>query len=302
MIKIIRMYPSDFIVTLILKTVVYGGKNDKNIDCVYLKHPEYSPRKLRRENIPNCEGSCIRLLILSDSHEAHHLLKVLPECDVFIHCGDILTISRLLSKNAGIKRLKMFNEWLGTIPAKAKIVIAGNHDNPIEVMGKDKSKELFTNAIYLENDKIKIGNISIWGTPLSHGSSSNKAFQSKRFETATEKECPESVDILITHGQCPELESKIKHKIHLWGHNHNSYGIRFPGDILNNQPVPSLSICSPIMNGSFSLKNSPIVIDIPMDMSDVSIPSRDEVKINDSFGVSSFTSSRKMKSSRIFPV
>jgi hypothetical protein len=72
------------------------------------------------------------------------------------------------------------------------------------------------------------------------------------------------VDILITHGHCAELESKIDHKIHIWGHAHNAYGIRFPGEYLRNEPIKSLSICAPIMDKSYNLSHLPIILDVPI--------------------------------------
>jgi predicted phosphohydrolase len=50
----------------------------------------------------------------------HRMVEV-PDGDVFIHAGDITM--------AGEESIiKDFDDWLGTLPHKHKIVICGNHD------------------------------------------------------------------------------------------------------------------------------------------------------------------------------
>ena len=46
---------------------------------------------------------------------------MLPKGDVIIHAGDFTSIG-------GIKEVKDFRDWFGSLPYKYKIVIAGNHD------------------------------------------------------------------------------------------------------------------------------------------------------------------------------
>ena len=51
-------------------------------------------------------------------------------------------------------------------------------------------------------------------------------------------------------------------RLHLWGHSHNSYGIRKPGEVDRDQKLEALSVCAPTMNGTFQLAHHPVVIDI----------------------------------------
>jgi hypothetical protein len=141
--------------------------------------------------------------------------------------------------------------------------IGGNHDLFVELLGSHEMKSLLPSATYLENEKFQIGNLTCYATPLSSGKSSNKAFQSKEFKKKTLESTPDKVDLLITHGHCAEIEAIVDHKVHIWGHAHNAYGIRFPGEYLRNEPIQSLSICAPIMDRHYNLSHLPIILDVP---------------------------------------
>ena len=214
------------------------------------------------EQLPIKDDGHTRILIISDTHERHEKLS-LPAADVLIHCGDVLMTSKFVSEKTGIEKLHSFNQWLSTIQCKKKLVIGGNHDTVMERIGREAVQTILTNAIYVENELIEIEQLKLFGTPLSAGKSGNKAFQSKSFERKTIEDAPDKVDILLTHGHCPKLESKVQHSVHLWGHAHNSYGIRRPPSVLKGHPVRSLSICVPIMDKKFNPTYLPVVLDMP---------------------------------------
>ena len=214
--------------------------------------------------------------MVGDTHERHEGLGTFPECDIFVHCGDILMTGRFFSHKSAINKLVNFNQWLATIPAKKRIVVAGNHDKQILVMGKEETKKLLSNCEYLENEGTTYSKLRIWGTPASYGRSRNKAFQSKEFHTLTKEQCPHDVDILITHGSVPEIEEKVKHKLHFCGHNHNSYGVNHykstsssqdskdkNNKTMNNNDLPRFSLCAPVHDGHYRLKHLPMIIDVP---------------------------------------
>jgi predicted phosphodiesterase len=247
-----------------------GKKHSDTSKCLYLQHPDYTFSEKPRLDLPVRDADCIRVIIISDTHERHSELGPLPPCDLLIHCGDILMVNKFFSRKAAMKKLLHFNAWLGSCHAKECLVLGGNHDHLLEHLGKEEVQTILSNGKYLENESHSVGDLLLWGTPLSKGRSYNKAFQSREFYMRTLKEKPAEVDILITHGHCKEIVSNVKHKIHIWGHNHNSYGIRYAGDTLTTRkgklyPIQSLSICAPIMDGKFRLSNLPIIIDIPRD-------------------------------------
>lgn len=63
----------------------------------------------------------LRFVVASDTHCKHGEIPHIPPGDVFIHCGDFTTRGTLAE-------VSDFNAWLGTLPHKHKIVIAGNHE------------------------------------------------------------------------------------------------------------------------------------------------------------------------------
>jgi Icc-related predicted phosphoesterase len=107
---------------------------------------------------------------------------------------------------------------------------------------KEKT-ELFSNAIYLEDSYVTIENIKIYGSPWQPRFGKNWGFNLERGEELKEKweKIPDDIDILITHGPpesildktdqglsvgCDQLfefvMEKIKPKIHIFGHIHES--------------------------------------------------------------------------------
>jgi predicted phosphodiesterase len=251
----------DLLVTAILFFVLDKQHREQH-HFLYIRYPHQHHSKLSLSQIPDIPHNHTRIVVVSDTHDRHHGLSPLPPCDLFIHCGDILMTGRFFSQRSALKKLNHFNQWLGGIPAKQRVVIAGNHDKQIASLGLENTQHLLTNCKYLENTSMEYEGLSIWGTPLSKGKSPNRAFQSREFHSETIEKCPSRVDILITHGPLPEIESKVEHKLHLCGHNHNSYGIRHKASQHANKNY-ILSVCAPVHDGHFRLRHLPVIIDIP---------------------------------------
>ncbi len=181
----------------------------------------------------------MRIVCISDTHNLHNEIQI-PNGDILIHAGDFTSIGEK-------KNIIDFNSWLGNLPHKYKIVVAGNHDFYFET-APIEAKKLLTNAIYLENQGIKIEGLNIWGSPISPISpkfGGDWAFNIKRgLEIKKYWELiPNDVDLLITH--CPPfgildknefeenegckdlfdlLENKIKPLLHIFGHIHEAHG------------------------------------------------------------------------------
>jgi len=60
-----------------------------------------------------------------------------------------------------------FNRWLGELPHKHKIVIAGNHEMSLDSLKRrpEEIKALFTNALYLQDEEVNIEGLRIYGSP-----------------------------------------------------------------------------------------------------------------------------------------
>lgn len=206
----------------------------------------------------------IRIICISDSHSVHNDV-VVPDGDLLIHAGDSTIVGET-------KEITKFNEWLGSLPHKHKIIIAGNHDwlfqtNPL------LAKSLITNAIYLEDSSCEIMGFNIYGSPWQPWFF-DWAFNLPRGNALAEKwsKIPEKTDILITHGPpqsildvtprgefagCEELlkvVQKIKPRLHVFGHIHHSYGQMKKWDI------EFVNAC--VCDEAYDPTNAPIVIDL----------------------------------------
>ncbi len=171
----------------------------------------------------------------SDTHGMYRDIEI-PPADVFIHAGDITRYGKL-------SELNDFNDWLGELPHKYKIIIAGNHDWCFENDGK-RARAKITNAIYLEDESITIEGVKFYGSPWQPWFLS-WAFNLARGLTIKKKWdlIEADTDVLVTHGPphmildrvirgdehvgCEELAKaihRIKPKYHVFGHIHESYG------------------------------------------------------------------------------
>lgn len=71
---------------------------------------------------PEVPENKIRIVCMSDTHSlTHHIKFDIPDGDILIHAGDFTKCGKL-------DEVVEFNEWIGTLPHKHKIVIAGNHE------------------------------------------------------------------------------------------------------------------------------------------------------------------------------
>lgn len=99
----------------------------------------------------------MKLVCISDTHSLHWRLPAIPDGDVLIHAGDSLGQGTL-------ENIEELNEWLGTLPHRYKIVIAGNHDWAFQET-PELARQALTNAIYLEDSSVEIESIRFWGSP-----------------------------------------------------------------------------------------------------------------------------------------
>ena len=137
------------------------------------------------------------------------MLKV-PPGDVLLHAGDF---SNKGEEHDVIK----FNAFLGSLPHRYKIVIAGNHDLSFDTVeyGKklwknfahktkldsDKLKSSLTNALYLEDFGCEVNGIKIYGSPWQPAFF-DWGFNLPRGQALLDQwdKIPEDIDVLITHG------------------------------------------------------------------------------------------------------
>lgn len=210
----------------------------------------------------------MRLVCISDTHSLHRRIPKIPEGDVLIHAGDCLGAGTL-------DNVDDLNDWLGTLPHRYKIVVAGNHDWAFQET-PDLAREALTNAIYLEDSGVEIEGIRFWGSPWTP-TFLDWAFMLDRGQPLHDRwmQIPENTDVLITHGPpngvgdealmgfrcqnvgCVDLLHRIKHlslKAHIFGHIHEGYGKY----LLGKTQLINASTCT----ARYEPTNPPIVLDI----------------------------------------
>jgi len=187
----------------------------------------------------------LRFVCMSDTHsQTSRLTHSVPEGDVFIHAGDFTGRGQL-------EQVRAFNSWLGELPHKHKIVIAGNHELEWDSDSKDLKSEL-TNCTYLEDSSVEIHGLKIYGSPYQP-EFGRWAFNLERGQECLDKwnQIPSDTDILVTHGPplgfgdlckrgnragCVDLlhtvQQRVKPKYHVFGHIHEAYGLTSDGETI----------------------------------------------------------------------
>ena len=179
----------------------------------------------------------MKIVFISDTHGLHDDIVSLPPGDVLVHCGDS-------TMRGNLSELHHFNQWLGVLPYKHKIVIAGNHDWCF-YSRNDESRKLLTNAIYLQDESVTIDRIKFYGSPWQP-EFFDWAFNLPRAGNELKEkwdQIPDDTDVLITHGPPFNILDQVTHgnehvgctllldrvlkvqpKIHAFGHIHENGG------------------------------------------------------------------------------
>lgn len=160
----------------------------------------------------------IRFVCISDTHGKIEGSKLhMPSGDVLLHAGDF-------TQKGHMNEIQKFNSYLGALPYKVKVVIAGNHDltfddniteASLRTFGVQKStvesylserglksvKQMLTSAIYLEDSLVTVCGIKIYGAPWQPVFC-DWGFNLNRGEDILKKwqTIPADLDILMTHG------------------------------------------------------------------------------------------------------
>jgi Icc-related predicted phosphoesterase len=167
-----------------------------------------------------------------------------------------------------------FNAWLGSLPHKHKIVIAGNHDLLFEVRPTE-ARARITNAVYLEDSGVTLEGLNFWGSPVTpvFGDWAFVADRGAAIRRHWDK-IPDDTDVLVTHGPpfgtldkpdmltphlgCQELTKAVIRtmpRLHVFGHVHGGYGRE---SAWNNM----LLVNCAVLNEAYALTNQPTVVDL----------------------------------------
>ena len=184
----------------------------------------------------------LTIVCISDTHGFHDHTEV-PDGDILIHAGD-------LTKHGTLGDVTDFNAWLGTLPHRHKVVIAGNHDFCFQ-HEPELARSRLTNCVYLEDEAATIEGIRFYGSPWQPWFF-DWAFNLQRGPEIAAKWSliPDDTDILVTHGPplgfgdvtyrgesvgCADLLERIRvvrPKLHVCGHIHEAAGVARDGGTL----------------------------------------------------------------------
>ncbi len=168
--------------------------------------------------------------------------SLVPDADMLVVGGD-------LAGGGSLTELGAFNNWLGELPHKYKVIVGGNHDQGLRQLD---GHSFFTNGIYLQDELIEIEGLKIYGSPVNEMNELRKwydwAFCDPQYLERACEAIPEGLDILLTHGGpygiLDQLQpnhagvrrsvgskdllravQRAKPQYHVFGHIHEAYGM-----------------------------------------------------------------------------
>lgn len=206
----------------------------------------------------------MKLVLISDTHGKQKQIEV-PQGDILIHAGDF-------SMRGFPKEVEAFMQWFSAQPHPNKILIAGNHDFMAEKDPIGFKNLVPENVTYLNDSGCEIEGIKIWGSPIQpwfHDWAFNR-LRGDQIQKHWDL-IPIDTDILITHGPpfgsldslldgnrvgCENLAEKVEEiapKLHVFGHIHESYGMKWSGK--------TTFVNASMLNFSYQAVNPPIELE-----------------------------------------
>jgi 3',5'-cyclic AMP phosphodiesterase CpdA len=137
----------------------------------------------------------MRIVCISDTHLRHEGWSV-PAGDLLIHAGD-------LTRRGGLDEIAAADAWLGSLPHRHKVIVAGNHDFGFE-QRPDEARARVRSALYLEDAAATVEGLRIWGSPWQPWFM-DWAFNLRRGAEIRARWdlIPDGIDVLVTHGPRP---------------------------------------------------------------------------------------------------
>jgi len=218
----------------------------------------------------------MKITFISDTHSMlqnkeyrERLTSRLGGGPIIVHSGD-------MSSRGTALEILTFLEWYSSLPYDHKILVAGNHDYLFEKdpAAADDMLKAYPDITYLNDSEATVMGVRFWGSPITPYFN-NWAFNRHSKEIGQHWDLiPEGIDVLVTHGPpagildtvkgswdelgCPSLRgavSRVKPKIHAFGHIHEGRGMRIVDDVLY--------INAAVLNGEYRPYNQEaIVVDL----------------------------------------
>lgn len=227
----------------------------------------------------------VRFVCISDTHNKHRDVT-LPPGDVLLHAGDF-------TLHGAPGEVRDFNEWLGTLPHKHKVVVGGNHDltfdedwyeantedwlrktGEAEKADCSEVQKLLSNCTYLRDELLEVEGVPIYATPVQPCIPGKRwAFNAE--EPARRKAfaaIPDCTRILLTHtpplnqgdrivsgmhvgcAALAEAIQRVRPSFCVFGHVHEGYGV--------TQDDASTYINASSCSMLYTADHAPIVFDL----------------------------------------
>jgi predicted phosphohydrolase len=211
----------------------------------------------------------VRIVATSDCHGMLEDAE-LPPGDVLVLAGDVLGDGLPDEQRPLLRALDAF---LGTLPYRHKVLVAGNHDWIFE--DGDQEDMRLENAIYLEDDGVVLDGVRFYGSPWQP-LFCNWAFNLPRSGCELAgiwDKIPKGTDVLVTHGPplgildqphgrepgvgCELLRERVRvvrPRVHIFGHIHGSYGRHV------EDGTTFMNVC--LCDESYRPVQAPLVVDV----------------------------------------
>jgi len=215
--------------------------------------------------LANGSETGVRLVLMSDTH-GHHRDVTVPDGDLLIHAGDFTYF------NGSTLAIRDFNDWLGQLPHRSKVLIPGNHDSGFI---DPAFRELVTQAKLLINEGTVMEGFRIWGSPVTPSDWGAFGPESAEERERLFSQIPEDTDLLITHGPprgildhptpkgkpqgCEQLLAavrRVKPRLHVFGHIHQRYGMFRSAD--------TLFVNAALAGPDYNIARPPIRLEMPL--------------------------------------
>uniref|UniRef100_G3MPS1 Calcineurin-like phosphoesterase domain-containing protein n=1 Tax=Amblyomma maculatum TaxID=34609 RepID=G3MPS1_AMBMU len=226
-------------------------------------------------------ADAVRFVCISDTHSAIERMRhPIPDGDVLIHAGDF-------TRKGFTEEVDAFSTFLGTLPHRHKVVIAGNHELSFDPVTAARSagvsneavervKRRLVNCTYLQDAATTVCGVKVYGSPWQPRFH-NWAFNLQRGQALLDKwnRIPTDTDVLVTHTPpvghgdhcvlnrhvgCVELLSVVQHRVrpryHVFGHIHEGYGVTTDGE--------TVFVNAAICDVQYRPVNAPIIFDMPL--------------------------------------
>mmetsp|Transcript_27178 Transcript_27178/g.66099 ORF Transcript_27178/g.66099 Transcript_27178/m.66099 type:complete len:315 (+) Transcript_27178:128-1072(+) len=246
-----------------------------------LKIPIAESKILTAPSSKKSEGGekSVRLVLISDTHGRHRDLN-LPDGDILIHAGDIVSF-----QTGTIKDLEEFDLWLGEQKSKFKEIylICGNHERVLDIGGTSAPAMTMKNAKWLHGEVVEAcGGLRLFGSSYRMGRGcfyrAEGFGRSEHFVREYWKKIDDAkpIDVVVTHippfgildservghiGDWILLRHILKAapSLHVFGHVHGHHGAARWKNETKTKEVLFVNAAS--LNRSPNL-NVPIVVDV----------------------------------------